>query len=180
MAEEIGWLWWLALLIQLLSVPGALLPLLPGLIWLPVGAGIWWVAVGWTDAWPAVVLSLTIFTLGAIADFLALGLATARLEASRWAALGAAIGLLMGIVGLLPALPVGGPLVGALFGPWLGAAIAECIATRKPPGPTGWLGALRRGALVGLAVVAGLLVSRLAQVLLALAGVGGFVLLSLS
>jgi hypothetical protein len=37
---------------------------------------------------------------------------------------------------------------------------------------------LRRSLLVGLAVVAGMLVSRLAQALLALAGVLSFVLLS--
>ena len=37
---------------------------------------------------------------------------------------------------------------------------------------------LRRSLLVGLAVVTGMLVSRVAQFLLALAGVAGFVLLS--
>jgi hypothetical protein len=37
---------------------------------------------------------------------------------------------------------------------------------------------LRRSLLVGLAVVAGMLVSRLAQMLLAVVGVGGFLLLS--
>jgi hypothetical protein len=38
---------------------------------------------------------------------------------------------------------------------------------------------LRRSAVVGLAVVSGMLVSKLAQVLLALIGVAGFVALSL-
>ena len=38
---------------------------------------------------------------------------------------------------------------------------------------------LRRSALVGLAVVSGMLVSRLAQMLLALVGVVGFLLLTL-
>jgi hypothetical protein len=37
---------------------------------------------------------------------------------------------------------------------------------------------LRRSRVVGLAVVTGMLVSRLAQLLLALVGVGGFLLLS--
>jgi hypothetical protein len=40
------------------------------------------------------------------------------------------------------------------------------------------LSSARRGALVGLAVVAGLLVSRVAQIFLALLGIGGFLLLT--
>jgi len=171
-------LWWLALMVQLLSIPGTLLPLLPGLIWLPLGAGIWWLAVGWDQAWPSVVFALAVFGLGLCADVLALGLASARLQASRWAVLGAGAGLLFGFFGLLPALPVGGPLLGVLFGPWLGAAAVETLATKKPPRMLGWLEALRRGSVVGLAVVAGLLVSRVAQVVLAFLGVVGFLLLS--
>lgn len=181
MAEPLlPWFWWVALLIQLLAVPGTLLPLLPGLIWLPVGAGFWWLAVGWAAAWPAVLLSLAVFALGFTADLLALGLASSRLQASRWAPLGAGLGLMLGLLGLLPALPLGGPLLGAVFGPWLGAAVAEGLATKKSPGIQGWLIAGRRGAVVGLAVVAGLLVSRVAQVALALMGISGFVLLSRS
>ena len=176
--STLSWLWWLALLVQLLAVPGTLLPLLPGLIWLPVGAAIWWFAVGWAAAWPAVAVSVAVLSLGLTADLIALGLASTRLRATRWAPLGAGVGLLLGLVGLLPALPLGGPLLGALFGPWLGAATAECLATDRPPGVAGWLDAARRGALVGLAVVAGLLVSRVAQVVLALIGISGFVLVS--
>jgi len=48
----------------------------------------------------------------------------------------------------------------------------------KPPRNLGWLEALRQGAVVGLAVVAGLLISRIAQLLMALTGVAGFVILS--
>lgn len=176
---NLEWFWWLALLVQLLSIPGTLLPLLPGLLWLPLGAGIWWLGVGWHLAWPAMVFSLALFGLGLLADFLALGLASARLNASRWTAIGAVAGLLLGLFGLLPALPLGGPVLGALFGPWLGAALVEAVVITKPPQNLGWLVAVRRGSVVGLAVVAGLLVSRLAQVLLALIGVIGFVLITL-
>jgi uncharacterized protein YqgC (DUF456 family) len=104
-------------------------------------------------------------------------LGAARLQASRWAYLGAGLGLLVGVLGLLPALPIGGPLLGALVGPLLGAALGELLATRVRPGPLG----LKRGwrALqVGLAVVVGMLVSRLAQLLLTLVGIASFVLLS--
>ena len=170
--------WWMALLVQLLALPGTLLPILPGLIWLPVGALVWMAAVGWAQAWPELVLALVLFGLGFMADLLALGLASARLKASRWSAAGAGVGLLVGVLGLLPALPFGGPLLGALFGPWLGAMLVETWITTKPPRNLGWLEALRQGSVVGLAVVAGLLVSRLAQLLLALLGFAGFVALN--
>jgi len=170
--------WWLALLVQCLALPGTLLPLLPGLIWLPIGAALWWLAAGWSVAWPAVVLALAVFGLGLSADVVALTLASARLGASRWAPVAAGVGLLLGLVGLLPALPVGGPVVGALFGPWLAAAGTEMVVCLRSTQPMGWPQAMKRGVVVGVAVVAGLLVSRVAQVLLALVGIVGFVALS--
>jgi uncharacterized protein YqgC (DUF456 family) len=84
---------------------------------------------------------------------------------------------MVGLFGLLPALPVGGPLVGALVGPLLGASVGELLSAPTSLGPLGLL-RLKRSLLVGLAVVAGMLVSRLAQFLLSLVGVVGFVLLS--
>ena len=170
--------WWFALLVQLLAIPGTLLPLLPGLIWLPLGSLVWMAAVGWAEAWPELVLAMVVFGLGLIADLLALGLASVRLKASRWSAIGAGAGLLIGVLGLVPALPFGGPLLGALFGPWLGATLVEAVVTTKPPRNLGWLDALSQGAVVGLAVVAGLLISRIAQFLMAFAGLTGFVILS--
>jgi uncharacterized protein YqgC (DUF456 family) len=83
--------------------------------------------------------------------------------------------LVVGLVGLLPALPVGGPLLGAVLGPLLGASLGELLASPTRVGPLGLL-RLKRSLLVGLAVVAGMLVSRLAQLGLALLGVLGFVL----
>jgi uncharacterized membrane-anchored protein len=72
---------------------------------------------------------------------------------------------------------VGGPLLGALVGPLLGASLGELLSAPTSLGPLGLL-RLRRSLLVGLAVVAAMLVSRLAQMLLAVVGVGGFLLLS--
>jgi len=72
---------------------------------------------------------------------------------------------------------VGGPLVGALLGPLLGASVGELLSAPTSLGRFGLL-RLKRSLLVGLAVVAGMLVSRLAQFVLALLGVVGFVLLS--
>jgi hypothetical protein len=122
-------------------------------------------------------LALLIFFLGWIADALGLVLGAARLQATRWAYIGSGIGLLVGLLGLLPALPVGGPLLGALVGPLLGASMGELLTAPTSLGPFGLL-RLQRSLLVGLAVVAGMLVSRLAQFVLALLGVLGFVLLS--
>jgi uncharacterized protein YqgC (DUF456 family) len=169
--------WWAALLIQAVAIPGTLLPVLPGLALLPLGALLWCLAVGFGAGWPTLALAVLLLLLGWGADALGLVLGAARLQASRWAYIGSAIGLLVGLVGLLPALPVGGPLLGALLGPLLGASLGELLSAPTAPGPFGLL-RLRRSLLVGLAVVAGMLVSRLAQLVLALVGVVGFVLLS--
>jgi hypothetical protein len=72
---------------------------------------------------------------------------------------------------------VGGPLLGALVGPLLGAGLGELLSAPTSLGPLGLL-RLRRSLVVGLAVVAGMLVSRVAQLLLALVGVASFLLLS--
>jgi len=170
-------IWWIALLIQLLAIPGSLLPLLPGLALLPVGAGLWLWAVGWSAGWPAFALACVLLALGWGADALGLVLGPARLQATRWAYIGAGLGLLVGLLGLLPALPFGGPLLGAVAGPLLGAGVGELLTAPTSLGPLGLL-RLRRSLLVGLAVVAGMLVSKVAQALLALVGAAGFVLLT--
>jgi uncharacterized protein YqgC (DUF456 family) len=170
-------LWWLALVIQLAALPGTILPVLPGLALLPVGALVWCWAVGWSAGWPALALAAVILLLGWGADALGLLLGAARLQATRWAYIGSGLGLFAGLFGLLPALPVGGPLLGALVGPLLGASLGELLTAPTSLGPMGLL-RLRRSLLVGLAVVTGLLVSRLAQAVLAVLGVIGFVLLS--
>jgi uncharacterized protein YqgC (DUF456 family) len=170
-------IWWVALAIQLVAIPGTLFPVLPGLALLPLGAGLWVWSVGWAMGWPALALASLILLLGWGADALGMLLGAARLQATRWAYIGAGIGLLVGLLGLLPALPVGGPLLGALVGPLLGAALGEALSASSELGPLG-LERLKRSLLVGLAVVAGMLVSRLAQVLLSVVGVLGFVVLS--
>jgi uncharacterized protein YqgC (DUF456 family) len=169
--------WWAALLIQLLAIPGTLLPVLPGLALLPLGTGLWLWAVGWSAGWPAFALAWVLLALGWGAEALGLVLGPARLQATRWAYIGAGLGLLVGLLGLLPALPVGGPLLGALLGPLLGASLGELVSAPTSLGPLGLL-RLRRSVLVGLAVVAGMLVSRLAQMLLAMVGALGFLVLS--
>lgn len=170
-------IWWAALAIQLVAIPGTLFPVLPGLALLPLGAGLWVWSVGWAVGWPALTFASLILLLGWGADALGMLLGAARLQATRWAYIGAGIGLLVGLLGLLPALPVGGPLLGALVGPLLGASLGEALSASSELGPLG-LERLKRSLLVGLAVVAGMLVSRLAQVLLSVLGVAGFVLLS--
>ena len=60
----------------------------------------------------------------------------------------------------------------------LGASLGELLTAPTALGPFG-ITRLRRSLLVGLAVVAGMLVSKVAQCLLAILGVLGFVLLSI-
>jgi len=169
--------WWVALLIQLVAIPGTLLPVLPGLALLPLGALVWCLAVGWSVGWPTLALAAVLLLLGWGADALGLMLGAVRMQATRWAYIGSGLGLIAGLFGLLPALPVGGPLVGALVGPLLGASLGELLTAPTSLGPMGLL-RLRRSLLVGLAVVTGMLVSRLAQAVLAVVGVAGFVVLS--
>ena len=149
--ERSDWLWWAALLVQLLAIPGAVLPVLPGLVLLPVGALLWCWAVGFGVGWPALLLASLLCLLGWAADLLAMVLGASRLQASRWAYVGAAIGLVVGMLGLLPALPVGGPLLGALLGPLLGASLAELLAVSPAAARGGLTGSMRRALLVGLA-----------------------------
>ena len=171
-------LWWGALLVHLLAIPGVLLPVLPGLVLLPLGGLIWIASSGWQAGWPVLLLDTVLLLLGWAADALGVLLGAARLQASRWAYVGAGLGLVVGLLGLLPALPVGGPLLGAVLGPLLGASLGELFALLRRTGPGG-TAALLRSLQVGLAVVAGMLVSRLASLVLALIGVGGFLALSL-
>ena len=90
-------IWWLALALQLVALPGTLLPVLPGLLWLPVGTGLWCWHVGWSAGWPALLLATVTFAFGLIADLLAVSLATAKLQAGRWSAPAAVVGLGFGL-----------------------------------------------------------------------------------
>ena len=162
-------IWWLALAVQILALPGVVLPVLPGLLWLPLGAGLWCWHAGWDSGWPALLLACLVFGLGSIADLLALALATAKLQASRWSALGAGAGVLIGVF-------TGG--FGLLIAPWLGAAVVEAWSLQQRSPQLSWSQRASQAARVGLAVVVGLLVSQLAQLLLVVVGLVGFVLLS--
>ena len=101
-----GWRW----PFSCVALPGTLLPVLPGLLWLPVGAGLWCWHVGWSAGWPPLLLATVTFAFGLIADLLAVSLATAKLQAGRWSAPAAVVGLGFGLF-------AGG--VGVLIGPWL-------------------------------------------------------------
>ena len=85
------------------------------------------------------------------------------------ALLGAGAGVLIGLIS-------GG--VALLLAPWLGAALVEAWSLGSRAPDLAWGARLSQAARVGLAVVVALLVSQVAQVLLALIGVTGFVLLT--
>ena len=60
--------WWVALVIQLVALPGVLLPVLPGLVLLPLGAGLWCWSVGWSQGWPALEAVGRVFNCKVVRD----------------------------------------------------------------------------------------------------------------
>ena len=115
-------LWWLCLGIQALAIPGALLPVLPGLALLPLGALLWIWAVGCSVGWPSLLLAIVLLVLGWGAEALGLVLGPAKLQASRWAGLGAGLGLLVGLLGLLRPCPLAAPCWACCWAPFWGRA----------------------------------------------------------
>ena len=149
-------LWILCIALILVGLAGAVLPALPGTLF--VLAGI--VLGAWIDDFTRVgPVMLGVITAVAV---LAWGLDQAagllgarRVGASRQALIGAAVGTLAGIF-------MG--LVGVLFMPLVGAALGEYWARRDE----------RRALAVGAATWAGILVGMLAKVVLAFVMVGLF------
>ena len=162
-------IWWLALVLQLVALPGTLLPVLPGLLWLPVGAGLWCWHVGWSAGWPPLLLATVTFAFRADRRSAGGGLATAKLQAGRWSAPAASCRTRLRSVRWWIR-GAGRPLVD---GHRRGGMVAARALSEL-----GWNAHAVRSMRVGLAVVAGLLVSQVAQLLLALIGAVGFVLLT--
>jgi len=144
-----------------------------------MGALFWCWRTGWQQGWLALLLVGVITLVGVLADLLALGLSTARLQASCWAPLGAGLGLLLVVMGCCRRCR------------WAGHCWLPCSApgwVRHSPRPglgqstssDSWSG---RGGVAGseggTGVVVGLLVSREAQALLAVFGVLDFALVTL-
>ena len=167
-------IWWLALTLQLLALPGTLLPVLPGLLWLPVGAAVWCWRVGWSVGWPAAAFGGVLFAIGSLADLLAVGLAQRGCTPAAgrdWAPWGLCW--------------VWSPVVRHSHRPVAGASAVQFWSLQRLPidkvmdqAPSGCRPLkeqLAQAAQVGLAVMFGLLVSQAVQLLMAVLGVVGFI-----
>lgn len=156
MAASIA-LWTVSIALILVGLAGAVLPALPGTVF--VLAGI--VLGAWIDDF-ARVGAATLAMIGVLAvvswvlDYAAGLLGARRVGASRQALAGAALGTLAGLF-------MG--LVGVLFMPLVGAAVGEYAARRDE----------RRALQVGAATWLGITLGMLAKVVLAFMMVGIFV-----
>jgi uncharacterized protein YqgC (DUF456 family) len=150
-------LWVLSVLLIVIGIAGAVLPALPGTVF--VLAGI--VLGAWIDDFTRVgtttlVVVTVIAVLAWVLDYVAGLLGAQRAGASREALIGAALGTVAGIF-------MG--LVGVLFMPFVGAVAGEYLARRDHGG------AMR----VGTATWIGMIVGMVAKVVLAFVMVGVFV-----
>ena len=150
-------LWVLSVLLIVIGIAGAVLPALPGTVF--VLAGI--VLGAWIDDFTRVgtttlVVVTVIAVLAWVLDYVAGLLGAQRAGASREALIGAALGTVAGIC-------MG--LVGVLFMPFVGAVAGEYLARRDHGG------AMR----VGTATWIGMIVGMVAKVVLAFVMVGVFV-----
>lgn len=107
--------WAILLVCAVVGLAGAVVPMLPGLVLILIGAVAHKLMVPGVLSWWTVGIVGSLFVVSAITDSMA-SVATARLSgAGKWGLVGAAVG---GVVGLFFA-PVGliaGPLIGAFSG----------------------------------------------------------------
>lgn len=149
-------LWFLAALLVIAGLAGAVLPAIPGV---PLVFGGLWLAA-WIDHYTHVGV-ITLVILGALTvvalsvDWIASSMGAKRAGASPQAITGAALGTLFGAFLGIP---------GLLLGPFIGAVIGEVVAR----------GSLEQAARVGIATWMGLLFGTLAKLALSLAMVGIF------
>lgn len=136
------WLTWtLSLLCLLVGFAGAILPGLPGLPLMAVGAVLVKVFLPGTLSWLTLAVFLLTAALGLVLDFLLTAYASRKAGATRPGTVGALVG---GLAGLCFALP------GLLLGPFIGAFLGELVVSRRPPDE-----ALKAGLGAGLGFLAG-------------------------
>ncbi|MEB2317463.1 MAG: DUF456 domain-containing protein [Pseudomonadota bacterium] len=138
----LAWIGVVALIV--VGVLGAVVPILPGAVFVFAG-----IALGaWIDDFTrvsgtVVIIAAVLMALAWIVDYLSAMLGAQRVGASRQAVIGALIGTVAGVFT---------GLVGVLFLPLVGAAVGEFIAVRDVPragtvGVATWI-----GMIVGIAV----------------------------
>jgi uncharacterized protein YqgC (DUF456 family) len=136
---------------------GTLVPAVPGLplVWLGIALYAW--ATGFAEIGVTAVAFLGLLTAGVVAGSYASGAIAAKAGGgARWAVGGAAVGAILGLI--TASLP------GLLLGSFLGALLGAWWETRQTP----------RAFTVALLAVVGLLVGVVAQFLMGVAMIVGF------
>lgn len=160
-------LYWSLVILMLVGVIGAVVPGIPGASLILIGVVVWGIVKGFSTVLLSLIVALVVFLLSIGIDFIATYWGVKRVGASNWGLIGAMVGLVVGTLGLLPALPFGGPILGILIGPLLGAFIGEFLYRRDlPPAPRA-----EQAFKAGVGIVAGTVVGRLIQGILAIAAV---------
>ncbi|MCC7463083.1 MAG: DUF456 family protein [Gammaproteobacteria bacterium] len=139
----LGWIGALALIV--VGFAGTVLPALPGVVAIFLGALLAaWIGHFERIGWPALLLLAALMILGLIVDVVAAVIGARRVGASRTAVIGSLLG---GVVGLFFGLP------GFLLGPFAGAVIGELLQRRTAD----------RALRVGIGTWVGLLFGTLAR-----------------
>ncbi|MFO1410381.1 MAG: DUF456 family protein [Steroidobacteraceae bacterium] len=156
----LGWIGALALIA--VGFAGTVLPALPGVVAIFLGALLAaWVGHFERIGWPALLLLAALMVLGLVVDALAAVIGARRVGASRAAVIGSLVG---GLVGLFFGLP------GFLLGPFVGAVAGEYLQRRAASqalrvGIGTWIG-LAIGTLARLGIGVTMIVVFCAAVLL--------------
>ncbi len=169
-----GWLMWVTLAVMLLGLAGSVLPALPGVPVIFLSALAYAYLTDFAAVSGAVIALLAVLAaLALVADFIGTAYGARRFGASNWGTVGGAVG---GIVGALVGFLFLG--IGSLFGLILGSVggvfLGEYLRRRRQPGTgqTDW----RRTSWAAGGVFVGYVISAVAQGVLGLASVVGFVI----
>ncbi len=116
MAMEMDWLAWVILAMCLVvGLAGIVVPMLPGLVLILIGAVVHKLMIPGVLSWWTVGILGVLFVISVVTDNLA-SVATAKLSgAGKWGLIGAAVGAFAGLF-FLPLGLIAGPLVGAFAG----------------------------------------------------------------
>jgi uncharacterized protein YqgC (DUF456 family) len=145
----VDWPWWIAVALMAVGLFGTVVPGLPGIVLVFVGALVYAVATGFqTIGVGHLVVFGALTAVGLALDIIANLVGARAFGASRWGLIGAALGAIVGLF-------VGGPF-GLLAGPLIGAVAGEALSGRKlDQAFTSGIGAML-GFFLGVAIELGL------------------------